>query len=151
MVAGALAKVGVTLIVEGLPAFKNAIGTATSVLDQMRPKATLLERAFVSLGNKIKNFAENIIKRILVIAFGVLVRDAIRKVIDVIGEMISSVVELSDTFLRLEVRLNRLNLNQLTKDGMSYNDALTKSIELTKEQILWTLKLAGATPYDSED
>lgn len=149
--AAAVAKVGVALVVEGLPAFKNKMGQAISVLDSMRPKATLLERTFKSLGNTIKNFAQNIIQRILVIAFGVLVRDAIRKVIDVMGEMVRGVVELSDTFLRLEVRLNRLNFNQLTEDGMSYNDALARSTQLTKDQLLWTLKLAGATPYDSAD
>ncbi|MFA6198717.1 MAG: tape measure protein [Patescibacteria group bacterium] len=149
--ATALPKAGVALVVEGLASFKNKMGQANNVLAAMKPKAGLLERAFKSLGNTIRDFAHNTIQRILVIAFGVLVRDAIRKVIDVLGELGRAVIEGGDAFQRLEIRLNRFNMNALKDSGMEANKIMAETIRLTKEQIGWTLDLAGLTIYDAKD
>ena len=160
-----LQKAGVELVVENLSKFLSNLtkankglasfeGAATAVkkrLETARPQAGLLEKAFVSLGKTIKNFAENILQRILVIALGVLVRDAIRKVIDVIGEMIGAVVDAANEFQALEVRLNSFNMNALIESGMSFNEAMERSIALTKEQLGWTIKLAIQSPYDATD
>ncbi|MBU2051432.1 MAG: tape measure protein, partial [Gammaproteobacteria bacterium] len=158
-------KVGVEFIVEklgpflanlkkankGLLELKTGAEKLRSSLESVRPKAGLLERAFVSLGEKIKSFAQNILQRILVIALGVLVRDAIRKVIDVIGGMIRTVVEATNTFQALEVRLNTFNMNTLLESGMAVNEAMERTIALTKEQLGSTLKLAVSSPYDATD
>ena len=160
-----LAKVGVSLIVQNLGKFKNDVGQAGQSLDGLKsklglvakafaaitPKTTLLEKAFKSLGSSIKNFAQNIIGRILTIAFGVLVRDTIRKVISSIGEMIQAVIAGGDAFQRLEIRLNRFNMNALKESGMAANEIMAETTRLTKEQIQWALNLAGLTIYDSAD
>ena len=111
----------------------------------------MLERSFVSLGKTIKNFAQNILQRVLVIALGVLVRDAIRKVIDVIGEMVMAVVDATNEFQALEIRLNTFNMNALVESGMAFNEAMERSIALTKEQLGWTIRLAVTSPYDATD
>ena len=136
---------------KGLSGFKAVAEGVKKGLEAIKPKAGLLEKAFVSLGKTIKNFAENILQRILVIAFGVLVRDAIRKVIDILGEMVGAVIDAANEFQALEVRLNTFNLNALIEAGYSYNEAMERSIALTKEQLGWTLKLAVSSPYDATD
>jgi tape measure domain-containing protein len=160
-----VAKVGVALIVQNLAKFKNDMGGAGNALGSLKtnlslvqkafaaitPKTTLLEKAFKSLGSSIKNFAQNIVGRILTIAFGVLVRDAFRKVISVIGEMVRAVYEGGDAFQRLEIRLNRFNMNALKESGMAANEIIAETTRLTKEQIQWALDLAGLTIYDSAD
>lgn len=159
------AKAGVMLVVEGLSQFKNNMGKATdslsnfgraaialkAILQKLRPEPTLLERAFSSLGKNIKNFAQNIIGRILTIAFGVLVRDTIRGTITAIGNMIDTVARATYEFQRLEVRLNQFNLITLMEQGLSYNEAMEDTIALTKEQLGWTIKLAKSSPYDASD
>ena len=144
-----LQPVGVELVVEGTNTFRSSLANAAKGLsvfktaaiavkkglEAIKPAAGGLERAFVSLGNKIKDFAQNVLQRVLVIAFGVLVRDAIRKVIDIIGEMVGAVVDATNEFQALEIRLNTFNLNTLIESGLSYNEAVEKSIALTKEQL----------------
>jgi tape measure domain-containing protein len=165
MADSGLSKVGVEFVVQNLGAFKQAIAASNGSLSGLQktliglknglaaitPKATLLEKAFTSLGANIKNFANNIIGRILTIALGVLVRDAFRKVIDVLGEMGRAVFESGDAFQRLEIRLNRFNMNALKESGMDANKILEETIRLTKEQIGWAIDLAGLTVYNTED
>lgn len=163
--AEASTKVGVEFVVKGLATLKDALSEGSKGLNTFRkaaiamkngleaikPSAGILEKAVVSLGKAVKNFAQNIIQRILVIAFGVLVRDAIRKVIDVFGDMIRTVVEAANEFQALEVRLNTFNMNALVESGMAFNEAMDRSIALTKEQLGWTIKLAVQSPYDATD
>ena len=160
-----LQKAGVELVVEnlstflsnlangekGLKAFAIAANKIKDGLENLKPKAGLLEKAFVSLGKTIKNFAENILQRILVIAFGVLVRDAIRKVIDILGELIGTIVEVTSEFQALEIRLNSFNMSALIDSGLSFNEAMEKSIQLTKEQMNWMIELGLLTPFDAID
>lgn len=160
-----LVKVGLALVAQNLGKFQGDVGKAEKSLGGLKstlsglrsafaslmPQPTTLEKAFSSLGKTVKNFAENIVQRILVIAFGVLVRDSIRKVIDAIGEMIGSFIDASNEFQRLRVRLNTFNMQPLIEGGMSFNDAMQKATKSTKEQLDWVLKLAKTTPYDATD
>lgn len=156
------AKVAVQLIVENIGKFKNDIGQANNALGIIKTTLTKLKgfldgintpltNIFKNLGNSIKNFAQNILGKILTIAFGVLVRDSIRKVIDVIGEMIGAFVDASNEFQRLRVRLNTFNMQPLIEGGMSFEQAMRKASKATAEQLDWVLKLAKTTPYDAVD
>jgi len=144
------AQVGVELVVKGLASFKSSMSQAQAYLQMFRPKITLVERAFQALGNTIKGFAEGAV-RTLSITIGVLLRDAVRSVINTFGEMINTIVEATAEFQRLEIRLNQFNLNTLMESGLSFNEAMEKSIKLTEEQLNWTIKLAKSSPYDATD
>ena len=161
---GELAKAGLALVVENLNKFQKDVGQATQSLRVLKsslgliqkgfaaitPHTTLLEKGLKSLGDVVKNFANNVVN-VAVIALGVLLRDAIRKVIDIIGELIGTIIDASNEFQRLKVRLNTFNMQPMIESGMSFNDAMEKSIALTKEQLMWVIKLAKTTPYDATD
>jgi len=140
--------VGVQFAVTSINKFNKQVSEVKSILNSIKPKATLIERAFKSLSDRIKDFSTNVIVRILTIAFGVLARDAIQTIIYKLGEMINVVIEATNEFQALEIRLNTFNLNSLIESGLSYNKAIRESIKLTKDQLEWAIKLAKASPYD---
>lgn len=82
---------------------------------------------------------------------GSLLADAINFVITKIGELVSATIDAGQEFQALELRLNRLNFNDLIESGSDFNSAQEESIKLTQEQLEWLQKLAAQTPYDNTD
>jgi len=146
----ALQEVGVEAVVRGLSAFQSDIGRMNSSLQNLRGEGTFLQQAFGAITDGIIGFGEHIV-RVAETALGVLLRDAIRAVIDSIKEMISATFEAGAEFQTLELRLERLNFNDLVESGENYTAAGREAVEMTKEQLEWLQKLAAQTPYDSTD
>jgi len=135
-------KAGLEMVVEGLTKFTSDMEKINSKIQDLRPSQTLLQKGFDSLWEAAKNFGESIVN-LATVTLGVLLRDAIRAVIDWVKEMVSSMVE--------EIRLNRLNLNELKDSTEEYIDVSAKAIEMTQEQLDWVIKLAASSPFDAED
>lgn len=145
-----LEKIGVEAVVEGLSKFQGDMKSVNSSLQGIRGEGTLLQRAFGAIGESISSFGATI-GRIAEVALGVLLRDAIRAVIDGLKELVSETVAAGNEFQILELRLKRLNFNTLIEGGEDYNDAAEKAVELTKEQLKWLVLLAAQSPYDATD
>lgn len=143
-------KVGVAAVIEGLGGFLDGMGKMDKAVRDLIPGNTLLERAFLSLGDTISNFAGSIL-RSLEYALGNLIASAIQGVITVIRDLISATVDAGIEFQNLEIRLRGINLADLTTSGMEYNEAMKEAIKLTEEQLRWIQKLAVTTPFDIED
>jgi len=141
---------GVKLVVKGLQSFISDMKSANSALQDLRPPQTLLQQGFGLLGDALGSFGSSIV-RIAETTIGVLLRDAIRGAIDLVKELTQSIFDAGNEFQTLELRLERLNFNDLIESGSQYGDAQEKSIQLTQEQIAWLQKLAATTPFDSAD
>jgi len=156
-ISGALEKVGVDFIVANLGDFVKGMGSANAAVGKTRETLSKLANMSIPLENMLKgvgNWMKNLALsgvRTLEVALGNLLARAIEKVISLFRDLAVAIIEGGDTFQRLQVRLNRFNLNDLTASGLEYNDALKESIALTKEQIMWTLNLGGLTPFDASD
>jgi tape measure domain-containing protein len=146
----ALEKVGVEAVVAGLAKFQGDMKSINRSLQGVRGEGTLLQRAFGAIGESISNFGRSVV-RIAEVALGVLLRDAIRAVIDGIRELVSATIESGHEFQTLEIRIRRMNFNDLKNSGKSATEAMKEATEQTKEQLLWTVKLAAKTPFDAKD
>ncbi|RPJ29149.1 MAG: hypothetical protein EHM33_01905 [Chloroflexi bacterium] len=141
---------GVEAIVEGLSSFQGDIGKMNSALDSLRPRQTLLQRAFSSAWESVKDFGREILN-VAEFALGQLLADAIEFVVTKIKELISATIDAGSEFQTLELRLQRLNFNALIASGEDATRAVQKSIQVTKEQLEWLQKLAATTPFDNTD
>ena len=120
----ALSLVGVEAVVENLSSFRSRVGQLNSILDSLRPQATLIQRAFGSLGDGLIGFA-NLVWDVFSVTLGMLVRDAINAVIGKIQELTTLTFEAGSQFQILELRLERLNFNDIIEgmDKLSGNRA----------------------------
>lgn len=145
-----LQTIGVEAVVEGLSNFTSGMNIIKSAIEGITPETTILGRAFTTLGDIAGGFA-SFVGDVLAFTLGGLLKDAIQGVVSLLGDMISKTIAAGNEFQTLTLRLNGMNLDALIKSGASYDRALTQSIEMTKEQLMWTQKLAIATPYDNTD
>ena len=148
--AGSFQEIGVEAIVSNLAKFQGDIGKVNSSLDSVRSHGGLLQGAFEFISGAIGAFGREILN-VAEYALGQLLADSIKFVINLIRELISVTFEAGSEFQILELRLERLNFNDLIKSGLSYNEATEQAIQLTKEQLEWIQKLAASTPYDAQD
>ena len=143
-------QVGVEAIVTSLSKFLGDMGKVNSSLDGVRSHGTLLQRAFGSISDALVGFGQHVL-RVAEYALGKILADAIQWVARVMGELVQETIDAGAEFQILELRLERLNFNDLVNSGMEYNEAMEESIRLTKEQLEWIQALAGTTPYDATD
>ena len=156
--AGALAQVGVRLIVKDILGFKNSINAANGILKTITSTAQNVVRiglaplnlALKGLGNMFSWFG-GVIQRIVEYAFGFLLGNAIRDAIRGFEELIQQTIETGNQFLLLELRLNGINFAELSEQGMAFAQAMSEAAKMTKEQVRWLQALATATPFDVED
>jgi len=146
----AFEEVGVEAIVKGLSAFQGDMSKINQSLQGLRGEGTLLQRAFGSITEGLLNFGSHIVN-IAENALGFLLRDAIRAVIDQINELVSATIEAGSEFQTLELRLERLNFNQVYEATNNYTQAGAQAVQMTQDQLAWLQKLAATTPYDSTD
>lgn len=143
-------EVGVKAVVEQLGQFQSDLRKINSALSGVRSEGTLLQRAFISITEGIANFGANVAD-VAKVALGVLLRDAIVAAIDFVKELVRETIDAGNEFQTLEIRLKRLNFNDVIKSGADYNDAISQSIDLTKDQLTWLQLLSAQSPYDATD
>lgn len=148
--ASGLPLAGVEAIVEGLSSFQGDIRKMNSSLDSIRPQSTLLQNAVSGAWEMMGNFGREILN-VAEYALGKILADAIEWAITKLGELASATLEAGQEFQTLELRLQGLNVDALTKSGLAYNEATKEATKLTKEQLEWLQKLAAQTPYDNTD
>jgi len=143
-------KVGVELVVSELSKFLSNMGKADSGIRSIIPTTGLLGTAFNTLwdiGKGIARFVANTLAH----AFGELLADAIQAVVAQIKELITNAIEAADTFQRLQIRLERLNFNEIKSGYEDMEKAQAAATAMTQEQLAWALKLGATTPYDTSD
>lgn len=143
-------KVGVEAVVEGLFSYMSDMDKVQGKIDQLGGSGTILGSIFESVTGFIGEFGREVLN-VAEVALGVMLRDALEGIISAIGELISKIIEAGNEFQTLTLRLQGMNLNDLTQSGTDFNTAMDESIKLTKEQLSWLQKLAAATPYDNTD
>lgn len=139
-------QIGVTAIIEGLSTFISGMDKIQSSIEKIKPPASILQDAFGMLGEAAGNFA-SFVGDVLTYTLGGLLKDAIEGVISVIVDLTQKTIDAGIEFQNLSIRLNALNLQQLTDSGVDYQAALAQSIEMTKDQIDWIQVLAIQTPF----
>lgn len=142
--------VGVIAMVEGLLSFMESMKKMDKSIKGVGDSGTLMSRVFSGLGSVISGLVSGAF-RILEVALGVLLRDAIRAVIDQFRELISSAIEVTTEFQKLEVRLNRMNFNDLTQAQINLGLGMEFATQQTQEQLKWIIQLGASTPFDSSD
>lgn len=142
-------KIGVEAIVEGLSSFLGDMKKVDDSIAGVVPRTSLLGKAFTALGNVV-DWLTGSVMRVLEYTLGNLIAGAIRAVISQINELISSTIEAGAQFQIMELRLQRLNFNEIVNSTGDYNKATQESVKLTREQLQWIQKLAVTTPYDAE-
>lgn len=156
---------GVEAIVEGLQAFQGDVRQMNSALESIQPRQTLLQRGFSSLTEGIIGFGKGILQwgvdtlasfgqsiiHIAEYALGQLLADAIEWVIGKLKELASATIEAGNEFQSMEIRLNGLNMQEITDSQLDYADATEAATKMTKEQLEWLQKLSATTPYDNTD
>lgn len=150
MVAGALKQVGVEAVVESLGKFMSDVETMNKGIGSIGDQGNLLTRTLDGLGNMFSWLGGRIVD-VATYALGQLLADAIEAVLSKIRELISAVFEAGSQFQILELRLNRLNFNDVADSTEMFDSAMETAIDLTKEQMSWLQKLAVQTPYDAQD
>lgn len=143
-------EIGVEAVVKGLTSFLGDLRKINSGLDSIRPQATLLQQAVGGVMDSIAGMGRELLN-IIEFTLGQLLADAIEFVITKLGELVGATIDAGKEFQTLELRLDRLNFNDLTDSGLDYNDATAESIKLTQAQLQWLQKLAAQTPYDNTD
>lgn len=143
-------KVGVALVIDGLAAFQSGMGKADSTLRNLIPTSKLLGSAFQWVGGIISGFVGGV-ARTLEYALGSLISAAIQKVIGFLKEMGAEIIVNTSELQKLEVRLNRLNYNDLSDDIKESGKAMEFATATTKEQLRWINKLAASTPFDAKN
>lgn len=160
--------VGVEAVVKSLSSFLGDMGKINSSLQDVRGEGTFLQRAFASVTDGILSFGESV-ARVAEVALGVLLRDAILAIIDGIKELVSATIDAGNEFQTLQLRLERLNLNDLKQDFQditkadlkmeqafdstftNYGAYAAQAVKDTQEQLKWLTILAAQSPYDSTD
>src|SRR5574342_686601 len=108
-------KAGVELIVEGLMAFGRDMESANNSLKKFGEGGTLLQRMFSAVGDALGAFGREVLN-VAEVALGVLLRDAINAAITLFKDLAGAVFEAGSEFQKLELRLNRLNLNWIMEN-----------------------------------
>lgn len=163
--AAALAKVGVTLLVDELDKFVSDMRKSDDAIKKLGPSGTLVGRALSGLAGIVSGILDSAFKtvtgtisgvfmsalRTVEYAIGTLLADAIRAAVGLLKDLVAGSIESADEFARMEMRLQRLNFNDLRDSGMEYADAMEKATEMTKEQLDWALRLSLQTPFTPQD
>lgn len=154
-------KIGVEAVIKGLTKFMDGAKQIDQGLEGIRNQGTLLQRAFGAVGDTFSGFGgkaidamrgvANFIANTLAHAFGELLADAVQWAARQIKEVVENTIDAGKEFQTLELRLERLNFNDLVESGDEYADVSKEAIRLTKEQLKWIQKLAVQTPYDNTD
>lgn len=168
--------IGVEAIVQGLLAFESDMNRMQKSIEDVTPSTSLLGDAFSWLSGVISNFGDSV-KRIVETALGVLLRDAIRGLIDMFQELGGQIIDAGNEFQVLTIRLNGMNLDEAMKSGRDLGDVMarmggeindidfSKIIDGTKtfaesmadasvqtrDQLTWIQALSAATPFNSTD
>lgn len=142
--------IGVIAVVHELASFTQDMKKVDRLITSVIPGAGLVSNAFKGLGSVVSWLTDSVLN-VLEYTLGNLLSSAIQAVVGNLKDLISGVFESADAMSKLEIRLGRLNFNALTESGLEYQDALEKSIEMTKEQIDWSIRLGGQTSFSSED
>lgn len=144
--------VALEFVIEGLEAFVSAVNVANDALEKL--KDTALTSVFETVWDKtttaIGNFAEKVWD-VASVTLGILLRDAIRGAIDLLTDLATSAFEAGAELQQVSLRLQGFNMQTLVDAGMEYNEAMTKAIDITKQQLSWVMQLAATTPYDATD
>lgn len=148
--SGSLPLAGVEAIVEGISNFERDTKKMGSLLDGLKPRSTMLQRAFSGAWEMVKGFGREVLN-VAEYALGHLLADAVEWVVGKFKELISATIEAGSEFQTLELRLERLNFNTLVEGGMDYVRAGKLAVKMTKDQLNWLQKLAATTPYDNTD
>ena len=143
-------KVGVALVIDGLAAFQSGMGKADSTLRNLIPTSKLLGNAFQWVGGIISGFVGGV-ARTLEYALGSLISAAIQKVIGYLKDLGAEIIANTSEFQKMEVRLNRMNFNELSEDIRNSGKAMEFATAMTKEQVRWINKLAASTPFDAKN
>ena len=143
-------QVGVMAVVEGLASFSSDVGKVNGLLDSMRPKATMLTRAFDSIGESLGRFAASVV-HVVEYALGKLLADAIEYVVGKLRDLAAEALDAAAAFQILSLRLYGMNLQTLVDSGVEYTAAMKIAEDQTKENLTWVMKLAAVTPYDATD
>lgn len=150
MVAGALKKVGVEAVVEGLGQFISNIGKMNSSIASVGAEGNILTRTLGGVSNAFGWLGDKIID-VATYALGQLLARAIELVVSKLAELISATIQAASEFQIMELRLNRLNFNDLLNSTGSYTAAMEGASAITQEQLSWVRKLAVTTPFDATD
>lgn len=143
-------EIGVKAVVAGLSSFLGDMGKVDSSIASIIPTSKLLGSAFDWLGGIVSGFVGGA-ARTLQYALGNLISSAIQGVIGWLKELGQEVIASTTEFQKMEVRLNRMNFNDLTEDEKKLGNAMDVVTAQTKEQLSWINKLAASTPFDAED
>jgi tape measure domain-containing protein len=146
----AIAKIGVEAVVNKLASFLGNMGKIDKSIKGLAPSSTLLGRAFSGLGNIISGLLGGVF-RTLEYTLGSLLASAIQNTIGFLKELGSEIVSAADEFSKMELRLNRFNLKEISGDFDDMTQAQDRAVEMTKEQLKWLNKLAASTPFDAND
>lgn len=147
---GGMEKIGVEAIVDGLNSFLGDMKKMDKSIADVNKPVGALGKMFSGLGNIISGLVSGVF-RVLEFTLGNLLASAIQSVVGQLKELISTAIEGTTEFQKLEVRLNRLNLNDLTKDEIELGLGIEYATKQTQEQLKWTIKLGANTPFDSKD
>lgn len=139
-------------ILTGLQEFVSGIGEANDALKGLKDAApdSIFETLWDKATSAIGNFAERVWD-VASITLGILLRDAIRGAIDLLAELASSAFEAGAELQQVSLRLQGFNMQTLVDAGMEYTEAMTKAVDITKQQLSWVMQLAATTPYDATD
>lgn len=150
MVAGALKKVGVEAVVEGLGKFIGDVGKMNNSMADIGGQGNILTRTLGGVTNAFGYLADKIVD-VATYALGQLLARAVEFIITQLSELVRETVAAAAEFQIMELRLKRLNFNSLIESGQDYTTAMKGAVQLTKEQLTWLQKLAVTTPFDATD
>lgn len=142
--------IGVIAVVSQLATFTQDMKKVDSAITSVIPGASWVSNAFKGLGSVVEWLTGSVLN-VLEYTLGNLLSSAIQAVVSNIKDLIAGVFDSADAMSKLEIRLGRLNFNALIDSGVEYQEALKKSIEMTKEQLDWSIRLGGQTSFSSQD
>lgn len=146
-------EIGVQAVVKGLSSFLADLGkisTGLKGLQNSLPKGNLFTDIFTGAGNALKSFGREVLN-VAEFALGQLLANSIQFITQKIGELATATVETGSEFQLMEMRLQRLNFNEVVGQTLGLASAQKLATEATKDQLQWVLRLAATTPYDAQD
>lgn len=151
--------VALEFIITGLNEFTSGVNQANGVLEKLAGSLgtvkdaigkSVFETVWDSAGEAISNFGKRVWD-VASVTLGVLLRDAIRGTIDLLSDLARSAFEAGAELQQVSLRLQGFNMQTLVDAGVKYTDAMTKAVDITKQQLSWIMQLAATTPYDATD
>ena len=137
-------------VVEGLSSFLGDMGKMDNQIRSLIPGNTLLEKAFLSVGDAASKIAGSAL-RTLEYAIGNLLSGAIESAISWLKDFGTEILASGNELQLLQLRLDALNFNSLIDSGKEMAFALEESTNRTQAQLDWIQKLAAETPFDFMD